>query len=75
MLLLVSQQVILLPPAFLSKNLLSRREPELADESRRVKIFSRCEATSVHSLPHALLIFNSEGKNSAGRTGGETQTG
>jgi len=39
------------------------REPELADESRRVEIFHWCEATPLHSFPCALLIFNSEGKN------------
>lgn len=73
----MSQQDILLPSAFLSENLSSMRDPEIADESRRVEIFSWFEATSIHSLPHALLIFNSKGRTSlsAGRTGGEVQTG
>lgn len=63
MLLCLSQQVLLLPSAFLSIHLLSMRETELADESRRVEIFSWYEAMSLHSLPYALLIFNIEGKN------------
>lgn len=63
MLLCLSQQVLLLPSAFLSIHLLSMRETELADESRRVEIFSWYEAMSLHSPPYALLIFNIEGKN------------
>lgn len=75
MLLCMSQQVLLLPSAFLSIHLLSMRETELADESRRVEIFSWYEAMSLHSLPHALLISNSEEKISVQAELGERQTG
>lgn len=70
----MSQQVLLLPSAFLSIHLLSMRETELADESRRVEIFSWYEA--VTSLtPSCFADFNREELASVQAELEERQTG
>lgn len=63
----MSQQVPLLPSGFLSIHLLSMRETELADESRRVEIFSFTSLT-----PLCFADFNREELASVPRNGGET---